>query len=96
MLEQGFMQEMRTLRERGDLNPAMPSMRCVGYRQAWSHLDGEFSFEEMRNKVLAATRQLAKRQLTWLRQESGALWYDLDRESALGSVFRDVREFLEN
>lgn len=96
MLEQGFMQEMRDLRERGDLDPVMPSMRCVGYRQAWSHLDGEITFEEMCSKVLAATRQLAKRQLTWLRQESGALWYDLDGKSALDSVFRDVREFLEN
>jgi tRNA dimethylallyltransferase len=87
---------MRALRERGDLNPVMPSMRCVGYRQAWSHLDGEIIFEEMCSKALAATRQLAKRQLTWLRQESGALWYDLDAKSALDSVFRDVREFLEN
>jgi tRNA dimethylallyltransferase len=96
MLEQGFMQEMRRLRERGDLDAATPSMRCVGYRQAWSHLDGEITFEEMRDKAIAATRQLAKRQLTWLRQESGALWYDLARKSARDSVFREVREFLEN
>jgi len=96
MLEQGFMDEMHALRERGDLDPAMPSMRCLGYRQAWSQLEGEIAYEEMCQKAVAATRQLAKRQLTWLRQESGALWYDLDRKSALDSVFRDVREFLEN
>ena len=96
MLDQGFLDEMKTLRERGDLDALMPSMRCVGYRQAWSHLEGEISYEEMCQKALAASRQLAKRQLTWLRQESSALWYDLDRKSALDSVLRQVKEFLEN
>jgi tRNA dimethylallyltransferase len=76
MLDEGFMDEMKVLKQRGDLNPALPSMRCVGYRQAWSHLEGELTYEEMCQKTLAATRQLAKRQLTWLRRESSALWYD--------------------
>jgi tRNA dimethylallyltransferase len=90
------MDEMKALVARGDLDPSLPSMRCVGYRQAWSHLEGESTFDEMCQKALAATRQLAKRQLTWLRQESGALWYDLDGESARESVFEAVSHFLEN
>jgi len=96
MLREGFLDEVKSLRARGDLDPAMPSMRCVGYRQAWSHLEGEITLDEMVQKALAATRQLAKRQLTWLRQERDALWYDLDRNSARDSVFREVRTFLEN
>ncbi|HSY29889.1 MAG TPA: tRNA dimethylallyltransferase, partial [Burkholderiaceae bacterium] len=55
------------LRARGDLNLNMPSMRCVGYRQAWEHLDGEYNYAEFRERGIIATRQLAKRQLTWLR-----------------------------
>jgi len=96
MLDEGFMDEMKTLRARDDLDPALPSMRCVGYRQAWSHLEGELTFDEMCQKALAATRQLAKRQLTWLRRDSGALWYDLELESARDSVFEAVSHFLEN
>ena len=67
MLADGFLDEVRALRERGDLNAALPSMRCVGYRQAWQALDGEFPLTELRERGIAATRQLAKRQLTWLR-----------------------------
>lgn len=67
MLEQGFLDEVRQLRERGDLHPNLPSIRCVGYRQAWEYLDGQISFDEMRERGIIATRQLAKRQLTWLR-----------------------------
>ena len=96
MLDEGFMDEMKVLKERGDLNPALPSMRCVGYRQAWRHLEGELTFEEMCQKTLAATRQLAKRQLTWLRRGSSSLWYDLEVESAPESVFESVSQFLEN
>jgi tRNA dimethylallyltransferase len=96
MLDEGFMDEMDVLKSRGDLDPALPSMRCVGYRQAWSHLDGELTHEEMCQKTLAATRQLAKRQLTWLRRENIALWYDLQVESARESVIEMVSQFLEN
>jgi tRNA dimethylallyltransferase len=96
MLREGFLEEVKSLRARDDLDPTLPSMRCVGYRQAWSYLEGEISLDEMIQKSLAATRQLAKRQLTWLRQEPDALWYDLDRKSARDSVFREVRDFLEN
>ncbi len=95
MLEEGFLDEMRALHQRGDLRPEMPSMRCVGYRQAWSFLEGEITFDEMRFKALAATRQLAKRQLTWLRQESDALWYDPTVDAAQERVFEDVEKFLE-
>jgi len=68
MLDQGFEQEVIELRRREDLNLELPSMRCVGYRQMWMYLDGNFSYQEMVNKSVVATRQLAKRQLTWLRK----------------------------
>ena len=69
MLDAGFIDEVGALRARGDLNLSMPSMRCVGYRQVWQYLDGEFTRAEMIDKAVAATRQLAKRQLTWLRKQ---------------------------
>jgi tRNA dimethylallyltransferase len=94
MLEAGFLDEVRALHARPDLTPDLPSMRCVGYRQAWAWLDGEFDFETMCEKALAATRQLAKRQMTWLRQESGAMWYDPTVENAQKSVFREVGNLL--
>lgn len=67
MLASGFMDEVKALRARGDLNPDLPSMRCVGYRQAWEALDGNYPLAELRDKGIFATRQLAKRQITWLR-----------------------------
>ncbi|SAK71074.1 tRNA (adenosine(37)-N6)-dimethylallyltransferase MiaA [Caballeronia ptereochthonis] len=67
MLAHGFIDEVKRLRARGDLDLSMPSMRCVGYRQAWEFLDGATSRDEMRDKGVFATRQLCKRQLTWLR-----------------------------
>ena len=67
MLAAGLVAEVKALRERHRLSPEMPSMRCVGYRQAWSYLDGEIDGETFRAKAIAATRQLAKRQFTWLR-----------------------------
>jgi tRNA dimethylallyltransferase len=67
MLAAGLLEEVRALRTRGDLHPDLPAMRCVGYRQAWSCLKGEFPMSELRDKGIFATRQLAKRQITWLR-----------------------------
>jgi len=67
MVDIGFQAEVEKLKNRGDLHLNLPSIRCVGYRQMWQHLDGDFDFNEMREKSIAATRQLAKRQLTWLR-----------------------------
>lgn len=67
MLAAGFLDEVKALRARGDLDPNLPSMRCVGYRQAWEYLDGAIDYDTMRDKGVFATRQLCKRQLTWLR-----------------------------
>jgi tRNA dimethylallyltransferase len=67
MLEQGLLDEVRGLRARGDLHRDLPSMRCVGYRQAWEALDGDWPLAELRERGIAATRQLCKRQITWLR-----------------------------
>ena len=67
MIDTGFQSEVERLKNRGDLHLNLPSIRCVGYRQMWQFLDGDYDFNEMREKSLAATRQLAKRQLTWLR-----------------------------
>ena len=67
MLAQGFADEVKALMARGDLHADMPSIRAVGYRQMWAHLEGEYDWQTLREKGVAATRQLAKRQLTWLR-----------------------------
>jgi tRNA dimethylallyltransferase len=67
MLKAGLIEEVEALRARGDLTPAMPSMRCVGYRQVWEYLDRAIDYATMRDKGVFATRQLCKRQLTWLR-----------------------------
>ncbi len=67
MLKSGFEDEVRRLKERGDLNLQMPSMRCVGYRQMWEYLDGTLTYDEMRERSLIATCRLAKHQMTWLR-----------------------------
>ena len=73
MMDAGFLEEVRQLRQRGDLHRDLPAIRAVGYRQLWQHLDGECSLEEAVTRAIAATRQLAKRQLTWLRK-----WPDLE------------------
>ena len=67
MLKAGFEDEVRALYQRGDLHPDLPSIRCVGYRQMWSYLAGEISYDDMVYRGICATRQLAKRQMTWLR-----------------------------
>ena len=74
MLDAGFIDEVKMLRQRGDLSVDLPAVRAVGYRQIWAYLDDEYSYEEMLARGVAATRQLAKRQLTWLRG-----WSDLHR-----------------
>jgi tRNA dimethylallyltransferase len=71
MLAGGLVEELRALRARHALRPELPSMRCVGYRQAWAFLEGEYDAQALRDKGIAATRQLAKRQLTWLRSLPG-------------------------
>ena len=76
MLELGLINEVRELRERYDLKPNLPSMRCVGYRQVWQYMEGEFGLGALREKAVAATRQLAKRQLTWLRATKNVRQFD--------------------
>jgi len=73
MLEQGLVEELRTLRARLPLHPGLPAMRCVGYRQAWRFLDGEIDAATLSEQGAAASRQLAKRQLTWLRGWASAI-----------------------
>lgn len=69
MLRQGLLDEVRGLHARADLHPGLPSVRCVGYRQMWAHLDGQIDLDTAREQGIAATRQLAKRQITWLRAQ---------------------------
>jgi tRNA dimethylallyltransferase len=76
MLAEGFLDEVRALFDRGDLHVGLPSMRCVGYRQAWDHLAGLTSAEAFVDAAIAATRQLAKRQITWLRGFSSITRFD--------------------
>ncbi len=76
MLEQGFENEVVKLYERSDLHEDLPSVRSVGYRQMWQYLDGQLSYAEMRERGIIATRQLAKRQLTWLRGWEQVTWLD--------------------
>jgi tRNA dimethylallyltransferase len=76
MLEQGFIAEVEALRQRGDLHVDLPSIRAVGYRQAWAYLDGEYAYDEMIERGIIATRQLAKRQFTWLRSWDDVEWLD--------------------
>jgi tRNA dimethylallyltransferase len=94
MLERGLVEELRALRKRYALRPGLPSMRCVGYRQAWQFLEGEIDRDGLRNHGIYSTRQLAKRQLTWLRamktvRSFDCLAEDLDAE-ALDYVRRDI------
>jgi tRNA dimethylallyltransferase len=83
MLDRGFEDEVRRLWARGDLRAEMPSMRCVGYRQMLKYLFGEYTFEEMVQRGIVATRQLAKRQYTWLRAEADCHWLLDDEQPAL-------------
>ncbi len=92
MLAAGFMDEVKALRARGDLNPDLPSMRCVGYRQAWEALDGDFAMHELRDKGICATRQLAKRQITWLRSMPERHLVACDAPDALEQVLALVSE----
>jgi tRNA dimethylallyltransferase len=79
MLADGFLEEMKTLRARADLHADLPAIRAVGYRQAWEYLDGKTDLAEFRDRSIFATRQLAKRQITWLRSDLGARVFDPDQ-----------------
>jgi tRNA dimethylallyltransferase len=88
MLEQGLLEEVMALYRRGDLNLSMPSMRAVGYRQVWQYLDGTLSAVDMEAEAIKATRQLAKRQLTWLRSERDAIWLDSEQAEPVQAVLK--------
>lgn len=91
MLEQGFIAEVERLRARGDLHPDTPAMRAVGYRQVWDYLDGMGDHALLVERGTAATRQLAKRQLTWLRAETDATWLDSDASNLLDAALERLR-----
>ncbi len=96
MLRAGFLEEVRTLHQRGDLTASHSSMRAVGYRQLWAHLAGECSLDQATQRGIAATRQLARRQLTWLRSEPALVWLDPDSGATplswIADLSRELRE----
>ncbi len=95
MLAQGLVQEVEGLRARGDLHAALPSMRCVGYRQVWDVLDGTSPLAQLRDKGIFATRQLAKRQITWLRSMPQRDVIACDRSDALEIALGTARRLVE-
>ncbi|MCL7419571.1 MAG: tRNA (adenosine(37)-N6)-dimethylallyltransferase MiaA [Methylobacter sp.] len=94
MLEQGLVEEVEALFKRGDLTEKMPSIRAVGYRQVWSYLAGEYDYDTMVEKGIVATRQLAKRQFTWLRRETDAAGFETGQPDLLEKVLAEVRKHL--
>jgi len=94
MFAAGFLDEVRALRARGDLHAELPAIRAVGYRQAWEHLDGLTDAAEFRDRAIFATRQLAKRQITWLRSDYGARLFDPDQPGLTARATDAVQLFL--
>ncbi len=92
MLEQGFLAEVEALRQRGDLHIDLPSIRAVGYRQAWAYLDGDYAYEEMIERGIIATRQLAKRQFTWLRSWKDVEWLDSLSTQTLNQALKKLKQ----
>jgi len=95
MLTEGFLDEVRALRTRGDLHADLPAIRAVGYRQAWEHLDGQTDLAGFRDRAIYATRQLAKRQITWLRSDCGARLLDPDQPGLTARAAAAVQLFLD-
>mgnify|MGYP005718807643 CR=1 FL=1 len=93
MLKQGFIHEVEKLRARTDLDADKPAMRAVGYRQIWNYLDGELGYEDMILRGIIATRQFAKRQFTWLRSESDAIWLDILQSNLLDRVTKLLDQY---
>ena len=90
----GFLDEVRQLRARGDLHSDLPSMRCVGYRQAWEGLDAGWSEAEICERGIFATRQLAKRQITWLRSMPGRMMVNAQGADAVHQVKQTAMQAL--
>ncbi len=95
MVRRGFVEEVRQLRARGDLHAGLPSIRLIGYRQLWQHLAGASTLEEASTQAIAATRQLARRQLTWLRAEPGAAWFDAAESGVSERIGARVAEWID-
>jgi tRNA dimethylallyltransferase len=95
MLAEGLLDEVRELFERGDLSAELPAMRAVGYRQVWRHLSGRLPYEAMVVQAIIATRQYAKRQLTWLRGEPGLQCFVAEDDHVLEGVCRKLDDWLE-
>lgn len=95
MLEQGLIAEVAALQARADLHRELPAIKAVGYRQVWDYLAGCYGHEEMVARAIAATRQLAKRQFTWLRRWPGLHWFDSDAEDLLAQLERQLAPALE-
>lgn len=94
MIEQGLIEEVKTLYQRGDLTESLPAIRAVGYRQAWSYLQGEYDLDTMIEKGIIATRQLAKRQFTWLRREDDVLRFKSFEADLYEKVFQSIENCL--
>jgi tRNA dimethylallyltransferase len=94
MLENGFLDEVKALHQREDLHAGLPSIRCVGYRQAWQYLEGELDYDEMKERAVIATRQLAKRQMTWLRSEPDKCIFGA-KNYVLEDVIETIQTFIE-
>lgn len=93
MMKQGFLDEVKKLYERDDLHADLPAIRCVGYRQAWQFLEGKIDADEMKERAVIATRQLAKRQMTWMRSEPNITRYDAQNYQ-LDKIVRDIKHFI--
>ncbi|WP_131778099.1 tRNA (adenosine(37)-N6)-dimethylallyltransferase MiaA [Legionella bozemanae] len=96
MLTEGFIEEVKQLQQKWHLTINVPSMRCVGYRQALEYLQGDYDYSTLRDKGIAATRQLAKRQLTWLRHWGAALCYDPQNGAFRDEILAKIEEILDN
>jgi tRNA dimethylallyltransferase len=94
MIEQGLIEEVKALYQRGDLTESLPAIRAVGYRQAWSYLQGEYDLDTMIEKGIIATRQLAKRQFTWLRREEDVLRFKSFEPDLYDKVFQSIENCL--
>lgn len=92
MVRTGLVDEVERLRARGDLGPDLPSIRCVGYRQVWRYLEGEWDHDTMVERGISATRQFAKRQFTWLRSERNVEWF----EATNGKLVDNTLKFLDD
>jgi tRNA dimethylallyltransferase len=92
MLDEGLIDEVAALKKRKEIHAGLPSMKSVGYRQVWEYLDGEYDRDELVSRGVIATRQLAKRQLTWLRSWSALRWIDTQQPDTLDKLLKFVRE----